>query len=119
MAVADIQMNQHFERLGIYALGFLDSASALFRRAEEGTGLVDYAIYPAAFCLRHGLELFIKQMSVYAAYETNNPGLLYVPGHELEEAWLPVRRYMSEAVEHDSRGESSEFLHALAAVATT
>lgn len=48
MAVTDIRMNQHFEPLGIYALAFLDSASALFRRADKGDGLVDYAIYPAA-----------------------------------------------------------------------
>jgi len=39
MSTADIRMNQHFEPLGIYALGFLDSAVALFARANTGHGL--------------------------------------------------------------------------------
>ena len=69
MAVVDIRMNQHFEPLGIYALGFLDSAVALLSRADSGAGFVDFAVYPSVYCLRHGLELFIKQMSIYVAYE--------------------------------------------------
>jgi len=119
MAIADIRNNQHFEPLGIYALAFLDSASALFRRADEGIGLVDYAIYPAAFNLRHGLELFIKQMSIYAAYEMKDRALLYLPGHGLEQAWQSVKEYVTDIVDHDYSGERDEALSHLDVVTTT
>lgn len=91
MAVADIRMNQHFEPVGIYALGFLDSAQALFQRADDGRGLVDYAFYPAAYCLRHGIELFVKQMSIYVAYELADQKLLYAPNHNLDKTWKKIR----------------------------
>lgn len=119
MAIADIRNNQHFEPLGIYAMAFLDSASALFRRADEGAGLVDYAIYPAAFNLRHGLELFIKQMSIYAAYEMNDSSLLYLPGHDLEQAWQSVKEYVTDIVDHDYGGERHKALSHLDVVSTT
>lgn len=91
MGVADIRMNQHFEPVGIYALGFLDSAEALFRRASDGHGLVDFAFYPAAYCLRHGIELFVKQMTIYLAYELLDQDLLYAPNHNLDENWKKIR----------------------------
>ena len=62
MAVSDLRVNRASETVGIYALGFLDAAVALFERADEGQGLVDLTFYPAAYCLRHGLELLAKQM---------------------------------------------------------
>jgi len=101
MARADIGMNQHLEPLGIFALGFLDAAAALFDRADQGAGLVDYAIYPAAYCLRHGLEVVIKQMSIYVAYEMSDPRLLYVPGHGLKDAWLRIDNDLIEIVEDE------------------
>src|SRR5262249_12355999 len=80
MSFAGIRNNPHFEPMGIYASGFLDSAAALFARADRGEGLVDFAFYPAAYCLRHGLELFIKQMTICVAYELHDETLLYDPG---------------------------------------
>jgi len=91
MGVADIRMNQHFEPVGIYALGFLDSAEALFRRASDGHGLVDFTFYPAAYCLRHGIELFVKQMTIYLAYELVDQDLLYTPNHDLDGNWKKIR----------------------------
>lgn len=91
MSMVDITMNQHYEPLGIYAEGFLDSAAALFNRAVRGEGLVDYAFYPAAYNLRHGIELFVKQMSIYVAYEHRDPARLYAPGHSLADAWKEIR----------------------------
>lgn len=91
MSVIDITMNQHYEPLGIYAEGFLDAAAALFNRAVRGEGLVDYAFYPAAYNLRHGIELFVKQMSIYVAYEHRDPARLYAPGHSLADAWKEIR----------------------------
>jgi len=49
-AIADIQFNRYAEPLGIYAEGFLDSAAAIFERAEESRRLVDFAFYPGAYC---------------------------------------------------------------------
>jgi hypothetical protein len=91
VGIGDIRMNQHFEPVGIYALGFLDSAEALFRRASDGHGLVDFAFYPAAYCLRHGIELFVKQMTIYLAYELVDQDLLYAPNHNLDENWKKIR----------------------------
>lgn len=95
MAVADIRMNQHLEPVGIFAIGFLDSAAALLRRADNGAGMVDYAIYPGIYTLRHGIELFLKQMSIYLAYEAKDPSLLYVPGHQLPDAWRAISAEMA------------------------
>ena len=60
MAVAELNANKRSEGLGVYAVAFVDSAVALFGRANDGRGLVDFAFYPAAYCLRHGVELFVK-----------------------------------------------------------
>jgi len=38
--------------------------------------MVDDAVYPAAYCLRHGLELLVKQMSIYVAHELEDPAHL-------------------------------------------
>jgi hypothetical protein len=59
--------------------------------------LVDFAIYPAGYCLRHGLELFMKQMSVYVAYERRDPALLYKLGHRLEEPWSAFKELARNA----------------------
>lgn len=101
-------MNQYFEPLGIYAHGYLDSACALFDRADKGRGLVDYAFYPAANCLRHGLELFIKQVSVYAAYELREPDLLYPHTHSLNQAWQPVSEHVRALAEEQIYSPTSE-----------
>jgi hypothetical protein len=90
MTIADLRANNLSEGLGIYAIGFLDGAVAIFSRANASRGLVDCAIYPGAYCLRHGVELFVKQMTVYVAYETHDPDLLYEPGHSLEKVWSTV-----------------------------
>jgi len=77
-----------------------DSAAALFERANRAHGwahgLVNFAFYPAAYCLRHGLELFIKQMSIYLAYKAADPTMLYGRGHSLEEAWARIRDHVRE-----------------------
>lgn len=115
MAIADIQFNQYAEPLGIYAEGFLDSAAAIFERAETGRGLVDFAFYPGAYCLRHGLELFIKQMSVYAAYIEHDAARLYLPKHFLAELWSKQRPFVAEFLEDQrtSAGRSGEELDEL------
>lgn len=105
MAVADITMNKHFEPVGIYALGYLDAAAGLFDRADKGHGLVDYAFYPAALCLRHGLELFIKQISIYVAYEMTDPALLYKPGHRLGQEWGKLKEFVGDLIRSSSPGE--------------
>lgn len=90
MTIADLRANNISEGLGIYAVGFLDGAVAIFSRANAGRGLVDCATYPGAYCLRHGVELFVKQMSVYVAYVLRDPDLLYVPVHSLEKVWATL-----------------------------
>jgi hypothetical protein len=87
VAYAELAPNRLGEPLGTYAVGYLDAARVLFAHADDGGGLVDLYFYPAAMCLRHGLELFAKQCCDYMAYELKDPGLLYVPGHSLQDAW--------------------------------
>src|SRR5690349_16954143 len=72
----------------------LDSAAAEFRRANEGHSYAEVAIFPAAFLMRHGLELMAKQMSIYMAYEYRNASLLYKREHSLEVLWSSVRQYV-------------------------
>lgn len=94
VAVADIRANKFFEPMGRYALGCLDAALGLFERANADRGYVDYAFYPAAQSLRHGLELFIKQMTIYIAYEMRRPDFLYERGHDLQEQWNAIRDWV-------------------------
>ena len=97
MTVAEIRGHEHQEPLGILARGFFDSARAIFERADAGHGLVDFAFYPGAYCLRHGLELLTKQMSLYVAYELMDPGLRYRHGHSLKKTWKKIRTTIQEA----------------------
>lgn len=97
MAIAEIRGHEHQEPLGLFALGFFDSATALFERAVDGHGLINFAFYPAAYCLRHGLELLTKQMSLYVAYEMQDPGLRYKHGHSLTKTWERIRAVLLEA----------------------
>ncbi len=97
MAVAEIRRHQHQEPLGILARGFFDSARAVFERADAGRGLVDFAFSPGAYCLRHGLELLTKQMSLYVAYELKNDKLRYKAGHDLKRTWKKIRATVQDA----------------------
>jgi hypothetical protein len=94
MALAELRANRTSETVGIYAIGFLDASVTLFGRANQGRGLVDLTFYPAAYCLRHGLELLAKQMSVYVAYELRDSRLLYRQGHRFEELWQRQTAYV-------------------------
>lgn len=96
MALAHLAANRQSDTIGIYAVGFLDAAVTLFARANEGRGMVDLTFYPAAYCLRHGVELLVKQLSVFVAYELRDASLLYEPGHYLSKAWEPIKAYVEE-----------------------
>jgi hypothetical protein len=94
MALAHLAASRQSETVGVYAVGFLDAAVALFERANDGAGMVDLTFYPAAYCLRHGVELLMKQLSVFVAYELRDPGLLYEPDHNLLKAWEPIKAHV-------------------------
>lgn len=98
--------------LGSYSAGFVDAAIALFRRAREGRGLVDFTFYPAAYCLRHGIELFVKQLSEYVAYEVRDPKVLYQPGHDLDAAWSRITE-MVEWNAHEPGATGEDLSHHL------
>jgi len=117
MAVADLNANKVSEGLGVYAVAFLDSAVALFGRANDGHGLVDFAFYPAAYCFRHGIELFVKQISIYVAYELRDPRLLYEVGHGLSDPWKRVAE-SAEWIVNDWSTGSAELRHSLDVVNT-
>jgi len=96
MANAELAANRLGETLGTYAIGFLDAARVLFAHANDGRGLVDLYFYPAAFNLRHGLELFAKQCSDYEAYEFLDPERRYKGGHSLGATWDRCVGYLRE-----------------------
>lgn len=98
------------ETVGIYAVGFLDAAVTLFGKADEGRGLVDLTFYPAAYCMRHGLELLAKQMSIYFAYELRDPTLLYTRGHAFEDLWKRQAECL-ESVANGLIGNPAELRH--------
>jgi len=91
VTIIELRKHRFEEPLGNLALGFLDAAAGLFQRANNHVGEVDWAFYPAAHCFRHGLELFIKQMSIYVAYERRDAKLLYERGHRLKAQWERIK----------------------------
>lgn len=111
MALADIRTNRYDEPLGIYALSCFDAAAALFERADDGHGLVDYSFYAAAQSLRHGLELLAKQLSIYIAYDKRDPSLLYGKGHPLEGQWELVKTFFAEHTYELSSRTDEDFRH--------
>jgi hypothetical protein len=108
VVLAHLSANKIDDTIGVYSVGFLDAAAGLFERARRGHGLVDCTFYPAAYCVRHGLELLIKQLSVYAAYEMRDPGLLYEPDHDLQKGWQRLEKHLRETVDEErlSGGET-------------
>lgn len=91
--MAELHINKIDETVGIYAVSFLDAAARIFEH-----GICDFAPYPGMFCLRQGLELFVKQMTVYHAYEMRDKDLLYKKGHGLLPLWEGVEAHIRECV---------------------
>jgi hypothetical protein len=102
--LAHLAANRTSDTIAMYAMGFLDASVALFERAHDDCGPVDLAFYPAAYCMRHGVELLIKQLSIFAAYEMRDTGLLYEPGHSLAKAWEPIQAFVADVV-RESAGD--------------
>ena len=92
----------------MYAVGFLDAAVALFARANEGRGMVDLTFYPAAYCLRHGVELLVKQLSEFVAYELRDPSLLYELNHDHSAAWERIKVHVENVADADARHGDTE-----------
>lgn len=92
--IAELHINKIDETVGVYAAAFLDAATKVFEH-----GLCDFAPYPGMYCLRHGLELFVKQMTVYRAYEMRDKSLLYRKGHGLLVTWEEVKPHIEECIE--------------------
>jgi hypothetical protein len=99
MALAHLAANKQSETVGVYAVGFLDAAVALFERANDEAGMVDLTFYPAAYCIRHGVELLVKQLGIFVAYEQRDPALLYEPDHDLSTAWEPIKAHVEALTE--------------------
>jgi hypothetical protein len=95
--IAELHINKQDETVGIYAVAFLDAARTIFEH-----GICDFAPYPGMYCLRHGLELFVKQVTVYEAYEMRDKRLLYRKGHGLLEIWECVRGHVEECAREAS-----------------
>lgn len=110
MSIAVLSANRLSETVGIYSVGFLDAAATLFGKAATGQGLVDLTFYPAAYCLRHGLELLAKQMSIYFAYEMRDPDLLYLRGHSFHELWEKQAVHLDHLADH-SWADGPELRH--------
>jgi hypothetical protein len=95
--MAELHVNKIDETVGIYAFAFLDAAAKIFEH-----GICDFAPYPGMFCIRHGLELFVKQTTVYLAYELRDKSLLYRKNHKLLPQWEAAKPHLEEVVEEGS-----------------
>lgn len=90
--IAELHINKIDETVGIYAFAYLDAAAQVFAH-----GICDFAPYPGMYCLRHGLELFVKQVAVYVAYEMRDTCLLYRKGHAMLATWDAVKSHVEDA----------------------
>lgn len=97
--IAELRINKNDETVGIYAYAYLDAAARIF---EHGTD--DFAPYPGMYCLRHGLELFVKQVTVFMAYEMREKELLYEKGHGLMDLWQRVKQHVEDTCSQGSIG---------------
>lgn len=78
-----------------YGEGFFNGGHAIVSSAEKHEAPVDFLIYPAAFSYRHGIELFLKQMSV-TLNRILETGKTFGKNHSLKQRWEDVLRMNGE-----------------------
>lgn len=72
-----------------YGEGFFEGAKQIVAAIKRGEWTIDILIYPATFCYRHGIELYVKHMlKELAAY--NNSSASYQKTHKLQDNWQSV-----------------------------
>ena len=72
----------------LYASGFEEGADALFNALKEAGAVQDFLVYPLVYCLRHAVELALKQVirAGRQLLDDEEPGFPYE--HDLWKLWL-------------------------------
>lgn len=72
-----------------YGEGFFEGAKQIIEAIKRGEWTIDILIYPATFCYRHGIELYVKHLlKELAAY--NKSSASYQKTHKLQDNWQSV-----------------------------
>ena len=73
-----------------YADGFFEAGHAIFKRVNKKGLYVDIAIYPLAYCYRHGVELYLKSLILRSSAALGVDGSIR-KNHTLPEQWKAFR----------------------------
>jgi len=92
-----------------YAWGYIDAGHAIVRAAEERETPVDVVVYPATYCYRHGVELWLKHLAVYLPPLWGEASQLR-PTHKLSDNWEFVKQYFPRENAFDPDGDAVPFL---------
>lgn len=92
-----------------YAWGYIDAGHAIVRAAEEKETPVDVVVYPATYCYRHGVELWLKHFAVQLPPLWGEKSQVR-PTHKLQDNWDFVKQYLPREPSFDEDGKALPFL---------
>lgn len=92
-----------------YAWGYIDAGHAIIRAAEERETPVDVVVYPATYCYRHGVELWLKHLAMRLPPLWGDASQVH-PTHKLEDNWAVVKQYLPRESAFDTEGTAVPFL---------
>jgi hypothetical protein len=87
--------------MGLYASGFQDGADELFKALQEHGHSQDLLVYPLVYCLRHAVELSLKQVIRAGRQLHDEPSQDFPDGHSLSTLWATCRPLLKRIWEEE------------------
>jgi len=80
---------------GSYGEGFFEAGFQIVEAIKQGAWTTDILIYPAVFDFRHGIELYIKHMTILAN-RLLGTGRRMAPGHGILQNWSSLTQLFAD-----------------------
>lgn len=96
-----VSVNYSPQDLYQYAQGYRDGAEAIYIALVDHSASPDLLVYPFAFCLRHAIELALKQVTL-AGNGLNHGTRRFSDGHHLGHLWNECRNVLITIWPRDS-----------------
>jgi hypothetical protein len=80
---------------GSYGEGFFQAGFQIIEAIKNGAWTIDILVYPAVFDFRHGIELYLKHMTILANRILNTRATMQ-QGHGILRNWSELRTLFSQ-----------------------
>jgi hypothetical protein len=78
-----------------YAEGFFQAGFEIVHAIERGAWTIDLLVYPAVFDFRHGIELYLKHLTILAN-RLVRPGTVMQQGHGIMRNWEELKELFAK-----------------------